>query len=400
MLTKLRVERFRCFDSVEINLRPATEPGSGWTILVGENGAGKSSLLQAVVYSLMDPRPLTALNSTPWLMVRQGSEEGALASMAVTLDDGATSRKTIENRQGAYIEQDGELLSGSLPLILAFSARRRVAKQGELPDTENFEIERVRGLFEPNLPLLAHDAFAHLTTNAERRQFAKVVRDVITQKLNGSGEDRMFPLVDAFELRGNGGVTTNAQLLAQERFGLRYGQGYQAKVALQDLSDGYQAMLAIVLEILTQAALHGGAVPDPNQLHAVVLIDEIEAHLHPRWQRSVVPLLRKVFPYIQFVVTTHSPLVVASAEPGEVQVLTVDQDGGDVAVDVLDERLQALDADEIYDTVFGVPRASSDAYIRAERAFAQARARGVEPDAEIAGFLQSAWNDRNELLGT
>ncbi|PZF37177.1 MULTISPECIES: AAA family ATPase [unclassified Curtobacterium] len=398
MLTELQVEHYRCFDQVALSLRAAEKPGTGWTVLVGENGTGKSSLLQAIVFALLDPRPLTALNSTPWVMVRQGSPDGTAASMSVTLDNDETFRKTVKNSRGSYVEQsDVRSSTTELPLVMAFSARRRIAKPGELPETSNFEVERVRGLFDPNLPLLAHDAFAQLTTKGQRREFAGVVRDVIVHKLRDSNE-RLFPLVDAFELRGNGGVTTNAQLLEQERFGLRYGTAYQAKVAVQDLSDGYQAMLTIVLEILTQAALHKEAVPDPASLRAVVLIDELEAHLHPRWQRSVMPLLREIFPYVQFVITTHSPLVVGSAEPGEVQLLTVSDDGGDVQVDSLDERLQALDADEIYDAVFGVPRASSDAYIRRERAYAHAIAQGKTPNPEIAGILENAWSDRNELL--
>ncbi|WP_083403812.1 AAA family ATPase [Curtobacterium sp. MCBA15_001] len=395
MLTRLKVEHYRCFDEIELKLRAADNPGGGWNILVGENGTGKSSLLQAIVFALMDPRPLTALNNSPWVMVRQGSPEGTTASLSVNVGPDHEFRKTVSNRRGSYVEQ-ATTSSVELPLLLAFSARRRIANPGELPESENFEVERVRGLFDPNLPLLAHDAFAQFTSKNERRNFARVVRDVITHELESSGE-HMFPLVDAVELRGNGGVTTNAQLLEQERFGLRYGNNYQAKVAVQDLSDGYQAMLTIVLEILTQAALHSGVVPKPGELNAIILIDEIEAHLHPRWQRSVVPLLREVFPECQFIVTTHSPLVVGSAEPGEVQVLTVAADG-DVKVDLLDERLQALDADEIYDAVFGVPRASNDEYIERERLFAQSKAMGVDPDPEIAALLQAAWDGRKRLI--
>lgn len=401
MLKSLHVRHYRCFAEIDLPIRPVTAAGSGWTILVGENGTGKSSLLQAVVLGLMDPRPLTVLNSTPWVMVRQGLPDGDRASIAVTVETQhgvALHQKSVKNVHGAYLEQDeGAETPTDLPLVLAFSARRRIARPGELPETENHEVERVRGLFDPDTPLLAHDAFAQLTDDAERREFAKVVRDVVVHQLSSS-QDRMFPLVDALELRGQGGIVTNAQLLEQARFGLRYGTGYTARVAIQDLSDGYQAMLTIVLEILIQAALVDRAVPDPKELRAVVLIDEIEAHLHPRWQRSVVPLLREVFPMCQFIATTHSPLVVGSAEPGEVQVLSVQADTGDVQVEVLDDRLQALDADEIYSAVFGVSRASSDEFISKERLYAHSIAVGQEPDPGIAALLKDAWASRDKLL--
>ncbi|MFT4189149.1 MAG: AAA family ATPase [Aeromicrobium sp.] len=398
MLRRLHVERYRCFDMINLDLRCPEKPGGGWTVLVGENGTGKSSLLQAIVLGLMDPRPLTALNSTPWLMCRQGEPDGSKALIEVEVETESTRAlygKTVANTAGSYIDEVGEHVP-DLPLMVAFSARRRIAKPGELPESGNREVERVRGLFDPNLPLLAHDAFADLKTVPEKRAFAKVVRDVIVRQLD-SGE-KMFPLVDAVELRGSGGVTTNAQLLEQDRFGLLYGETYQARVAVEDLSDGYQALLTIVLEILVQATLANHVVPRPETLRAIVLVDELEAHLHPRWQRSVIPLLREVFPQCQFIVTTHSPLVVGSAEPGEVQVLEI-RESGDVSVEVLDERLQALDADEIYDAVFGVPRAATDEYVAMERAYAGAVAARREPDPEIARLLEDAWAGRKGLVG-
>src|SRR4051794_18774320 len=106
------------------------------------------------------------------------------------------------------------------------------------------------------------------------RDFAKVVRDVVTHSLTSDDQARLFPLVDTVELRGKGGVTKNKQMMEQRRFVLRYGNDYVVRVGIEDLSDGYQAMLAIVLEVLYQAALAGRVVPDPATLEAVILIDE------------------------------------------------------------------------------------------------------------------------------
>ena len=251
-----------------------------------------------------------------------------------------------------------------------------------------------------NLPLLAHDAFTVLPNATVRRELAKVVGKVITHQLGGTdagSAQRMFPLVDTLQLNGRGGVIKNQQLLEQDRFLLRHGEDYQARVAVEELSDGYQAMLSIVLEILVQATLETAQVPDPATLRAIVLVDEIEAHLHPRWQRTVVPLLREVFPSCQFVVTTHSPLVTASAGPGEVRVLEVAA-AGDVRVQVLEERLSALDADEIYETVFGVPRTASPQYVELERHYLRARADDdVRVDPEVQQMLEAAWRDRTRL---
>ena len=398
MLNHVGVRQYRCFESLELDLRVPAGPGSGWTILVGENGTGKSSLLQAIVLGLLDPRPLTSLYNTPWLMCRQGVHGSPPAEISVDLllEEGpVTLRKSVQNHPGAYLEEYGTR-STPLPLTLGFSARRRIARRGELPESDNHEVERVRGLFDPNLPLLAHDAFTALSDAASQRAFARVVRDVIVHPLTGTAE-RMFPLVDVLELRGSGGVRTNSQLLEQQRFVLRYGLDYQVRVAVQELSDGYQAMLSIVLEVLVQAALATGTVPDPASMAALILVDEVEAHLHPRWQRAVVPLLREVFPRCQFVVTTHSPLVVASAEPGEVHVLEV-RPTGDVRAQVLEERLDALGADEVYESVFGVPRTASPQYVEQERRYLESIVDpALDVDPALGQLVEAAWRDRRAL---
>lgn len=398
MLERLRVHQYRCFEDFVLPLRRPLEPGGGWTILVGENGTGKSSLLQAIVVGLLDPRPLTSLNNTPWLMCRQQTGPSQAAEISLDLSVGTRKlslKKVINAEPGTYVTDVGSSPK-SVPLVLGFSARRRIARPGELPETKNPEVERVRGLFDPNLPLLAHDAFAELGTAEAQRAFAKVVRDVVVHRLRGTDE-HMFPLVDLVQLKGRGGVRTNQQLLEQDRFVLRYGEDYQVRVGIHDLSDGYQAMLSMVLEILTQAAIATKSVPNPARLEAVVLVDELEAHLHPRWQRTAVPLLREVFPRCQFVMTTHSPLVTASARAGEVHVLEVSPEG-DVRGTVLEERLSALGAEELYESVFGVPRAAPPAFVEQERAYLEALASPrLKPDPDVASLVEAAWRDRASL---
>lgn len=78
---------------------------------------------------------------------------------------------------------------------------------------------------------------------------------------------------------------------------------------LNELSDGYSSLLAILTELILRMEAHGVKVYD---MQGVVLIDEIETHLHIDLQKKVLPFLAKVFPQIQFVVTTHSPFVLSS----------------------------------------------------------------------------------------
>ncbi len=84
------------------------------------------------------------------------------------------------------------------------------------------------------------------------------------------------------------------------------------------LSHGYQAMIAWIADLLGHAFLEFGPDITPEEMAGIVLIDEIDLHLPPTWQRRIVPILKRVFPKMQFVVTTHSPLVLTGFEPHEI----------------------------------------------------------------------------------
>jgi len=390
MLTSLTLDHIRCFEHVELKFSPQTPAGGSWTILVGPNGVGKTTLLQAIVLGSTNPLALSALVEAPWTLVRSTSTQPGRIRLQYRLN-GASVRteREIPSTEGTYIVQ--QLDEPRIrPFVMAFAARRRISRLGEKAPVSNPDVERVRGMFDADQPLLRQDAFEAFKSDSDRRRFATVIRDVLLARLGETVS--MFPLLNSVELRGQKGVTQLLQLLKQRRFTLRYGQGYDVRVALEDMSDGYQAMFAIVVEILTQAAVSSKVVPEPRQLDAVILIDEIEAHLHPTWQRNVIPLLRATFPRCQFIVSTHSPLVVASAEPGEVHVLEVTADGY-VTQDVLEERLAMLGADRILEEVFGVFRSAPAGLVEQERAYlAQIAAEG-RPDPLISAVIEQAWRD-------
>lgn len=94
----------------------------------------------------------------------------------------------------------------------------------------------------------------------------------------------------------------------------------QGLTTFEDLSDGYRNMLAIVADIAHRAARLNPqlGVDVAKEIRGVVLIDEIDLHLHPKWQRIVVDNLKAAFPKLQFVASTHSPFIVQSLQPGEV----------------------------------------------------------------------------------
>ena len=99
------------------------------------------------------------------------------------------------------------------------------------------------------------------------------------------------------------------------------------RISLQQLSDGERAFIALLGDLVRRLALANPKLPNPLAGHGVVLIDELELHLHPRWQREIVEKLCTSFPNIQFIATTHSPFIIQSLRPGELITLDPEEFG-------------------------------------------------------------------------
>jgi predicted ATP-binding protein involved in virulence len=105
-------------------------------------------------------------------------------------------------------------------------------------------------------------------------------------------------------------------------------------------------LCAIWCEKAPELAANG----DPADIQAIVLLDEIDLHLHPSLQRELVPRLRKTFPKVQWIVTTHSPLVLANFDKNEIIALDRDVEGG---VRELDRQILGFTSDEVYSWLMG-----------------------------------------------
>jgi len=93
------------------------------------------------------------------------------------------------------------------------------------------------------------------------------------------------------------------------------------ELIINQLSDGEKGLLAMVGDLARRLAIANPSLPKPLQGSGVVLIDEIELHLHPKWQREIIPALTRTFPNCQFIVTTHSPQVLSQVKPDSIYIL-------------------------------------------------------------------------------
>ena len=114
---------------------------------------------------------------------------------------------------------------------------------------------------------------------------------------------------------------------------------------LSQLSDGERSFLAMVSDLGRRLALANPLLDNPLEGAGVVLIDELELHLHPKWQREASEKLRKTFPNIQFIATTHSPFVIQALRPGELINLDPDEFGeyADKSIEDIAENVMGVD---------------------------------------------------------
>jgi predicted ATP-binding protein involved in virulence len=125
------------------------------------------------------------------------------------------------------------------------------------------------------------------------------------------------------------------------------------EIAVDLLSDGEKSLLAIVGELSKRLADKYKYLENPPEAPALVLIDEIELHLHPAWQRMIIPRLTQIFPNCQFIITTHSPQVLSHVDPECIHIL--DYEGDNVVVK-RPENSFGLDSNRILEDILGVPK--------------------------------------------
>jgi AAA domain, putative AbiEii toxin, Type IV TA system/AAA domain len=305
--------------------------GAGWHVILGDNGAGKSAFLKAIALALVGSDNAKALR-LPWgNWIRKEASESGVA-LEVQWDE----------------DHDKPQLPSNFITLMV----RRLDDSGENADSESsfgvagvnpLAVPKARGYFSA-----AYGPFRRFSGGT--REYDSLILSYPRLARHLSLFDESVALTEGLDwlrqLRFEELETPSAvgfldslkEFVNQEGFlpfGTRLedisskevtfvdGNGYQVRA--EDLSDGYRSILSMTFELIRQLAREYGpdklfSPDDPAKIAVpgVVLIDEVDAHLHPTWQRRIGPWFRQHFPKIQFIVTTHSPLVCQAAEVGTV----------------------------------------------------------------------------------
>lgn len=330
-VTGFRIERLRSVNRVEWQL--GTRAAPGWHVLVGDNGSGKTSILRAVALALIGSDNAQKLRQD-WSTWLRGSEATAEAEVflqhipGIAVPGSQPSTRSVALRwertsDGAVLRAtpagQNSVLSAGFGPFRRFSGgdpeyERQLAVVPGLARHISLFDERVA--LTESLAWLRDLRFKSLENDPE----STLLLDRITKLINESG---LLPC----------GVRL-AQITSDTVF---FRDAHDYEYGIEELSDGYRSVLSLAFDIVRHLAIGYGAarVFDPENHRvvsapAVVLIDEVDAHLHPSWQRTVGQWFRLHFPRIQFIVTTHSPLICQAAQDGSVYRLPDPTDETDV----------------------------------------------------------------------
>lgn len=393
-----------------------------WTVIIGENGTGKTSVLQAIamaaagtlnvnglvgnVSALPDRRTPTARLSVSAEFVLDerkrlardypgypGGRPVDVARVRSTVEL-AARRKSLVARSSyvgtqSTVDPISEVRStdASLWFVAAYGIHRFLpANALWRPPLEHASVDRLVPLFRP--VELVGTAFANILPG-QKTTYANVLRDTLF------GVKGLLPLLEDIELRGREGAKDAVALQERHRFVQRLPSG-PLKLAANWLSHGYQSTIAWIADLVGHILWEADrrAVMSPAEMEGLVLIDEIDLYLHPRWQRTLIRTLKQIFPRLQFVATTHSPLALLGLRPDEDEIvrLVIDDRSGDIrqldmkrgAPHEPDPRL--MTGTELYRSYFGIDQFYPDRLgelLRKQRFFAANPGRSVEEEAEL-----------------
>lgn len=391
-IKSFRLRNLGQFKELYMPLAPIESTTSNITVLVGNNGAGKTSILRALATSLSwfvarvrsekgsgSPIPEEAilnaessasieleifddLNCSPnsdqetkefcyrWTLAK--SRKGKKGLFSTELND--ASRLADHYREGLTVNDEF-----SLPLI-AFYPVERVVLDIPLKIKERHSFQQLDGYDNSlNQGVDFRRFFEWFREREDSENESGLPQDVLDKILGTVGEsseiwERLQSMMASSRDRQLTAVRTaisnfmpgfsNLRIRRKPRLHMSIDKDGKSFNVLQ-LSQGEKSLMALVGDIARRLAMMNPSLENPLHGDGVILIDEVDMHLHPSWQREIISRLTKTFPNCQFVLTTHSPLVISeckdalvySLSSGEIEEVPSQfgQDANSVLLDVM-----------------------------------------------------------------
>ena len=364
-ITQLTLNNVKCFRKLDLDFARPDGNYAGWTVFAGRNGAGKSSLLQILAATLagfgeklIDPESFLRKDEGGWestVCITQGVKDISDNNPKICRlkwTNGGAYQEDDRDIQGVdYLPNPGWFLAGYGPY------------------------RRISGHTSDALELMARDPWSSRTLTLFRPGASLVetvtwLKDVDHRSVRGAETQQYSEIKnDVIQLLNHGLLPEGAEVSDVGTEGLVV-QLNGAPHTLHQLSDGYRAVTALVVDLLRNMYARFGTLSltqekgYPTIEHdGVVLIDEVETHLHISWQREIGFWLKKHFPNIQFLVSTHSPFVCQAADSGGIIHLpspNSNQPVNHISESLLQTIINGSSDHAATSELFGLPYAHSD----------------------------------------
>lgn len=320
------LENVRCFGPKQTLELHRDGKVSKWVVLLGDNGVGKTTVLQCLYAMKPGAREIAALGHsiaapiisgwTRWPSVPSARIQETLprrdsrAKIEATIVPGTPMGHPSHAKISTSFEGDESVYAtGCEPkvpfemFVCGYGGSRKSSSSTDLEDEAATLFDEHATLVAAEKWFVDNDYAAARTESESARRRISTIRNTLIN---------LLPDVDDLRVTGLDGDVPDATLEAHTPYGW---------VRVRDLSLGYRTLMAWVVDFAARMFARYPKSPNPLAEPAVCLVDEIDLHLHPAWQRKLIAYLDDRFPATQFIVTAHSPLVVQAAEHAKVAVL-------------------------------------------------------------------------------
>jgi len=307
----------------------ADTPPQGWHVILGPNGSGKSSFIQALAITLIGlPQANAArLDTARW--ISSGQENASIIlNISWNKEYDVWVRNSTSNRDKSLfvklkIEHSGfSIIEKKVLAPLIFSLWGGSESNGWFSAGFGPFRRFTGGNADLHKLYSSHPKLArHLSVFGEDVALTEALtwlRDLRFKQLESQGQNNLLDRIKNF-INQEGFLPFGAKLLEVNSEQIVFHDGAGVDVSMLELSDGYRSVLSMTFELirLMAACFPNHELFDETGtkiiVPGVVLIDEVDVHLHPNWQRDIGPWLCRLFPQVQFIVTTHSPFVCQQA---------------------------------------------------------------------------------------
>ena len=346
-INEITIKNFRGFEDFHAELNP------NLTVFIGNNGSGKSTVLDAISISIgtffsgLDGVPGTGINKDdvtcksfdmgtvidlqhqyPSVITAKGVLGGETMEWSRSLNGAAGRTTTIdaksiisaaEGYQARIREGDTSLI---LPIISYYGTGRLWAQKREKrPSDQLVQFSRLSGYIDC------------LAAESNEKLMLKWFEKMTIQQAQRQQPSPELNAVEQAVSRCFAGITGSEQVVTQfnldtHSLDILYtdASGKKVRVPMKNLSDGYKNTIGMIADIAYRMAILNPQLLENvlTETPGIVLIDEVDLHLHPVWQQRIIRDLQTLFPKVQFIVSTHAPSVISSVKRENMLVLDAD----------------------------------------------------------------------------